>query len=187
VALFPDIVGVHREPDPLYFSEAAPVAENHVLRFRRALFPRWGISLAWDLLTPAQAALIDAHVLAHQGANLTFEWYDWKPLPWLWVPIAKGDGVTTGFPLPGRGVTGAAFFRGAGTAVTGTVNAGAGANGRDTLTVTSGAIPSGEWLWMNADAMVRLFLVTFERDLQPLTVELETGYYGFSTRLMVER
>ena len=182
--LFPDVIGSMREPDPAFYGSTAEMGEQHRVRYRKALFPRWGINLGWDLLTPAEGLAIDAHVRAHAGAGLRFDWYDWRLLHWVWVPIALGDGATTVFDLPGKLVADLELFTGAGTAATGTIAAGAGANGRDRVTITSGAPASGVWLWCNA-TMRRLFVdVRFESDRQPLTRLLDSGYYGFRTRLV---
>ena len=183
--LFPDIIGSQREPVPLFYGDRQPVGENRVVRYRKSVKARWSFSLAWDLLSPAEASLIDAHVIAAAGAHLTFDWFDWTPLHWMWVPVATADGVETVFDLPGDQSSDHEFFVGTSPVPSAfTVDAGAGADGRDR--VTFAAAPAAGPLWCNA-LMRRLFVMTFEADDQPLTRELDSGYWGFSTRLMMEK
>jgi hypothetical protein len=182
MALFPDIVGAARRPVPFFHVTRSEMGENHVTRYRKFIRPRVMWDLGWDLLTPTQADLINAHVLAHAGAHLTFDWFDWRPFHWLWVPIGFGDGVEDTFDLPGKVCSDVEFFKNASTAITGTVTEGAGANGR--ARVVFDATPAdGDVLWMNA-TMKRLFTVRFDDDRQPLAQVRDTGHYGFATRLV---
>jgi hypothetical protein len=182
MALFPDVIGSSRRLMPSFYGRRTPVGENRTVRFRKMIRPRVGFSLGWDLLSPAEADEIDQHVLDHAGAHVPFDWYDWRPFHWIWVPIGTGTGGAVLYNLGGKDSSEIGFYYGSGTAVGGGIilSSGTGAHGQDQATLTA---PDGEPVWINA-RMRRLFNVTFADDNQPLTRDLDTGYFGFSTQLM---
>lgn len=180
MALFPDIIGSRREITPVIPTVSTQLAENRVVRYRKAIRARYAFSLAWTLLTPTEARQIDDHVIAHGGAYAAFDWFDWGAFHWLWVPVGAGAGVSTVYDIDGKESSEHEFFYGSSaTAVSGTVSYGTGTNGCDQVTLN---VPSGEQIWCNA-RMRRLFNVTFEDDDQPFTREISTGHYSFATRL----
>jgi hypothetical protein len=73
----------------------------------------------------------------------------------------------------------------AGNPVASTLSVGTGPNGRDRVTLPAPLV-AGAVLWCNFVAR-RIFRVTFEADNQPVTRDLGTGYYGFSTRMLGEK
>lgn len=182
--LFPDIAGRSRAFTPLIPVRTLPTGESHAQRHRKALFPRWSIQVDWDLLTLANAKLIQDHVTAVRGGATEFDWFDWRVWHWTSVLIGYGTGATATFDLPGKSVSDAQFFRGTGS-VTGVITEGVGPDGRARVVINE-TPPAGQAVWMHG-RMKRLFTVTFERDPQPAERDLETGYYLFSTRFMTAK
>lgn len=186
MSLFPRTIGQQREIRPTFATKQSKLGENQTTVYRKALFPRWEITLGWTLLAKADADLIDAHVLANAGSALPWEWADWTPFNWLSVRIGTGDGVATVFDVPSFGTqAGFQLYYDAGNVLAGTLQAGAGADGRDRI-LYSAAPASGVILWWNFTGQ-RIFRVTFANDDQPMTRQLETGYYAFATNLESEK
>lgn len=186
MSLFPRIIGQQREIRPTFTTKMTKLGENQTIVYRKALFPRWEIAVAWSLLAKPDADLIDAHVLANAGSALPWEWADWTPFNWFSVKIGTADGLSTAYDLPSFSTqAGFQLYSNAGNVLTGTLQPGAGAGGRDRI-VYSSAPASGATLWWNFTGE-RIFRVTFARDDQPMTRQLETGYYGFSTNLESEK
>lgn len=173
--LFPDLIGTRRSFAPLFSAASTGLGESYAQFYRKALFPRWEISVAYEHLTTAERQAIADHNLAVEGATTEFDWCDWRTRAWFWVPIAKGDGTTTVFDLPGKELSDAAFFTGAGTSATGTIAEGAGADGRARVTVTA-PVTNNTWLWLNA-RMKRYFTVRHARTPDKLTRDLESGLW----------
>jgi hypothetical protein len=183
VIRFPDLGDPSaREILPLYVVETSALAEGAATRYRRTLFPRWSIALAWTMLDQDARDLVDNHVLAHADARLPFYWFDGLSDFHLWVPVGLGDGVETEFVLPGCEVSDLALYSGAGSAVTATLSAGTGPEGEDVVTA-SAPITEGHWLWANF-AGKRRYTVRFAADGQEPSRHLETGLWSFATRLV---
>lgn len=188
--MFPDIIGGKRDLHPaLMGNKSRPLGENRTVRYRKQLHPRWPISLAWNLLSQTEADQIDAHVLATAAALTPFGWFDWRPLHWSWVLVAATGTGSAGsyYALPFMYQSDQStleYFSGAGTALTiADYSSGGGPDGNQPLAQFTTAVAAGLPIWMNG-TFRRRFDVTFERDDQPLTRELETGYYSFASRLM---
>jgi hypothetical protein len=183
MSLFPDIIGTRRtRPTPVFTTKADRLGENHRVRYRKSIRPRWLLEYAWELLSPSEAASINAHILSVGGGYSAFDFFDWLPTHWLHVEIGTASGGNL-FGLPGKNVDASTlefFVNTAPYAGAFTIAAGAGVNGIDV--VTFAASPPAGTLWMNG-TMRRLFNVTFEDDDQPVARLAETGYYQLSTRL----
>lgn len=186
MSIFPRVIGQQREIRPTYTTKQTRLGQNHTVSYRKSLFPRWELAVGWTLLSPTDAAAIDAHVLAFAGSALVWEFVDWTPFNWLFVGIGTGDGVTSTFDVPSFGsLTAFQIFRDAGVVLAGTLQPAAGANGRDRILFSS-APPAGAILWWNFTGQ-RIFRVTFATDDQPMTRQLDTGYYGFQSNLESEK
>jgi len=182
VALFPDVIGKSREILRIDGIKSSLTAGLTPTRYRKFLRPREGFALSWTQLTPAEALQINDHVIAHAGARLSFEWYDWTTFFWRWLSIGTGTGASAVYDIPGKSSSEQEFYYVSGgelSTVAGTVSYGTGTHSADQVTLTA---PSGAKVGCSA-TMRRLFTMTFEDDDQSLAVELDTGYYAFSTRL----
>jgi hypothetical protein len=176
---FPDIIGDTLDLQPFYNVQTQPMGENHVVRYRKWLRPRWSFHATWSLLDAGQARSISDHVVSVAGALQAFDWFFWQQFHWIYVPLGVGDGTTTVWTIPGLATSQQEFFVNANTTVTGTVTAGTGAQGEDSVTI-SPAVANGVPIWTNFRGR-RRFTVVYERDEQPLTRTAENGQYAFNT------
>lgn len=188
MATFPDIVGA---PSGYQRSSAYTVRRSqfsadaaglpHHVRYRKSLRPRYAFSLTWDHLTEAQAREIIDFAASVEGGELTFDWFDWKPQYWTHVPVATGDGSTVTFDIPAKESLDHEFRVDGVTVVGGTVALGAGADGRDRVTLNS-PVPADRPLTVHFYGR-RQFTVSYD-DIGELIPNATSNTYSYSASLI---
>lgn len=159
--------------------------------FRKFTRPRYVFDIEWNYLTLAQAQTYERMFRVARATKFTFLWLDWFPWWWESVFFGTGDGVTTRWILPAKGVLDVAIFSGGATsgggsdraAITSTVVSGIGPDGEDAVDLAA-ALPSTRPGWAYFYGR-RFFTVTFAADTAiKATRDLQTGFYGLTTKLI---
>ena len=181
MSAFPDITGDDLDLSPQFTVDTQQMGEEHYVRYRKWLRPRYSFGISYSLLEPADARTISDHVMAQGGGAFPFDWFLWTAMHWLWVPVAVAAAGQTLFTIPGKETSEHEFFTGTGTAAPSyTISTGTGAQGEDRVTFST-AIATGATLWMNFRGR-RRFTVVYESDDQPMPRNADSGYYSFNTR-----
>jgi hypothetical protein len=182
MSAFPDLIGDGLEIAPALTVITQSMGENHFVRYRKWLRPRYAFALSYSLLEAADARTLADHVMTQGGAAFPFDWFCWMSMHWLWVPVGTATAGQTTFTIPGKETSEHEFFTGSNTPATGfTISAGAGSQGEDRV-VFSASVAAGAVLWMNFRGR-RRFTVTYETDEQPMPRNADGGFYTFNTRL----
>jgi len=95
---------------------------------------RYRYQLSWNTVNDAESSAIDALVLDAGGGWGKFSMFEWDPHP-LAENMGQGDGTTTVYDIPAKQATGIVMLVD-GVSKTFTLSSGAGANGRDRVTMT---------------------------------------------------
>lgn len=192
MATFPDIVGApsgyqrlstFRTSVSRFGKQAGNMPVD--VAYRKWLRPRYTFSLSWDLLTPAQAREILKFLETLEGSQFAFDWFDWKPQYWINVHVAVGDGSTVTFDLPAKDSVDQQFYINGTTFVTGSVVNGAGADGRDRVTLST-PVPSGQILTFKMYGR-RAFSVSFATEPTELVASPDRSTYAYAASLISDK
>lgn len=185
MATFPDIVGAPSgyQRTSTYRNAQSSFGEGRAnpVRYRKWLRQRYAFALSWNLLTSAQAKAIEDFIISVNGIEDDFDWFDWKPQFWRWVPVATGDGSTVSFDIPGKDTSDHEFLINGITPATGTVTPGAGADGADRVTLN--AAPAAGYLLTVSFYGRRRFTVSFDEAIGELEPDADSETFSLNVTL----